>query len=395
MANQIAPSGSFHYVGFGIKDNLLASSKYARCCVFTRQTDFEDGNEISTENDEGHTGVATLDMGSYRTTAESSPSWTDKLRYNEGYEEVFYQLLGTYTKSAHTVDDGQGGTTAVTGVYDYSYSFPPSGANDLPLTTIYNGFGKNAIGDTQQDGRVWNNAILNEFTMNFSNENAPTMDLTFISDYNNFNMKSPSRTYSSETNFVKTDQVKIYLGEVGADESTMLENPVNCFIESSFTVNNNVETQSCVEEEFGKNSKFLGTRETTGSINMPWVDNTKLLEPEYEGADKLSHVVSTEITYKQIWYELTGSHIIIGTGNNATDTEVSYHTWIKFPKCEITNVETPKSGEDAKDLTLEYKVLENPTSSFMTVDLTTNLQDLRIDTTGVDITDLYPPASSP
>ena len=386
MANAIAPSGAFHYVGFGIKDNTLASSKYARCCVFTRQTDFEDGNEISTENDEGHTGVATLDMGSYRTTAESSPSWTDKLRYGEGFEEVFYQLLGTYEKEAYTEDDGQGGTTTVTGVNKFHYSFPPSNANDLPLTTIYNGFGKNNPSDAQQDGRVWNNAILNEFTMNFSNEDAPTMDLTFISDYNNFNMISPTRTYSAETTFVKTDQVKIYLGEVGATELEMLANPVNCFIESSFTVNNNVESQSCVEEEFGKNSKFLGVRETTGSINMPWVDNTKLLEPEYEGADKLSHIVSTEITHKQIWYELTGTKIQVG--DDVTD--VNYSTLIKFPNCEITNVETPKSGSDAKDLTLEYKVLENPMYSFMTVDLVSNLADLRIDDTGVDITALYP-----
>lgn len=386
MANSIAPSGAFHYVGFGIKDNTLESSKYARCCVFTRQTDFEDGNEINTENDEGHTGVATLDMGSYRTTAESSPSWTDKLRYNEGYEEVFYQLLGTYEVNPLTVDNGEGGTTTVDGVYKYNYSFPPSNANDLPLSTIYNGFGKNKSTDTQQDGRVWNNAILNEFTMNFSNEDAPTMDLTFVSDYNNFNMISPNRNFAVQTNFVKTDQVKIYLGEVGATEEQMRLNPVNCFIESSFTVNNNVETQSCVEEEFGKNSKFLGTRETTGSINMPWVDNTKLLETEYEGADKLAHIVSTDITHKQIWYEMIGTKIVVGN----TTTNVPYSTLIKFPNCEITNVETPKSGEDAKDLTLEYKVLENPTSSFMTVDLVSNLADLRIDTTGVDITALYP-----
>lgn len=376
MANSIAPSGSFHYVGFGIKNSQLSSSKLARCCVFTRQTDFEDGNEISTENDEGHTGVANLDMGSYRTTAESSPSWTDKLRYNEGYEEVFYQLLGTYEVTPHTADDGQGGSTTVSGVYDYTYSFPPVNANDLPLSTIYNGFAK-----TSTDARVWNNAILNEFTMNFSNENAPTMDLTFISDYNNFNLTNPTRTYSSKTNFVKTDQVKIYLGEVGATEQEMLQNPVNCFIESSFTVNNNVETQACVEEEFGKNSKFLGTRETTGSINMPWVDNTKLLEPEYEGADKLSHIVSTDITYKQIWYQLTGTKI--------GETDVNYSTLIKFPKAEVTKVETPKSGEDAKDLTLEYKVLEDPTQSFMTVDLVSNLQDLRIDDTGIDLNTLY------
>ena len=382
MASKIAPNGTYHYVGFSIKDALLADSKYANNMVFTRMTDFEDGNEINTETDEGHTGVATLDMGSYRTNATSSPSWSDKLRYNEGFEEIMYLLLGTYTKTAHTTDDGEGGTTTVNGVYDYSYSYPPSGANELPLATIYNGFGKNNPSDAQQDGRVWNNAMLNEYAMNFSNEDAPTQDLTFVSDYNNFNMISPSRTYASTTNFVKVDQVNIFVGEVGATEQQMRANPVNCFIESSFTVNNNAETQSCVEDEFGKNSKFMGVRETTGSINMPWTDNTKLLEPEYEGADKYAHIVSTDITHKQIWYEMIGANI--------GETTVPYSTLIKFPEAEITSVTSPKSGSDAKDLTMEYKVLENPNTSFMTVDIVTDLSALRIDTTGVDITALYP-----
>lgn len=371
MASKIAPNGTYHYVGFSIKDALLSESKYANNLVFTRMTDFEDGNEISTENDEGHTGVATLDMGSYRTEATSSPSWSDKLRYNEGFEEAMYLLLGTYKKTAYS-----NGTNTVDGVYSYNFSYPPVSANDLPLATIYNGFSK-----TTGDARVWNNAMLNEFTMNFSNEDAPTQDLTFVSDYNNFNLTNPTRSYAEKTNFVKVDQVNIFIGEVGATEAQMRLNPVNCFIESSFTVNNNAETQSCVEDEFGKNSKFMGVRETTGSINMPWNDNTKLLEPEYEGADKLSHVVSTEITHKQIWYEMIG--VKIG------ETDVPYSTLIKFPEAEITSVTSPKSGSDAKDLTMEYKVLENPTESFMTVDMVTDLSALRIDDTGIDLADLY------
>lgn len=380
MASKIAPNGTYHYVGFSIKDALLAESKYANNIVFTRMTDFEDGNEINTENDEGHTGVATLDMGSYRTDATSSPSWTDKLRYKEGLEEMMYLLLGTYTKNPYTVDDGEGGTTTVDGVYKYAFSYPPVSANDLPLATIYNGFSK-----TINDARVWNNAMLNEYTMNFSNEDAPTQESTFISDYNNFNLTNPTRQYASKSTFVKVDQVHIYIGEVGATEMEMRENPVTCFIESSFTVNNNAETQACVEDEFGKNSKFMGVRETTGSINMPWTDNTKLLEPEYEGADKLSHVVSTDITNKQIWYELIGTNIVY----NDTPTNVPYSTLIKFPEVEVTSVTSPKSGSDAKDLTMEYKVLENPTESFMTVDMVTDLSALRIDTTGVDLSDLY------
>ena len=377
MASKIAPNGTYHYVAFSVKDPLLADSKYANVLVNTRMTDFEDGNEISTETDEGHTGGANLDMGSYRTDATSSPSWSDKLRYTEGLEEIFYLLLGTYEKNAHTTDDGQGGTQTVTGVYDYTFSYPPVSANDLPLATIYNGFAK-----TTSDARIWNNAMLNEFTMNFSNEDAPTMDMTFISDYNNFNLINPTRTYASKSNFVRVDQVAIYLGEVGATEMQMLENPVNCFTESSFTINNNAETQSCVEDVFGKNSKFMGVRETTGSLTMPWNDNTKLLEPEYEGADKLAHIVSTEITNKQIWYKLTG--VTIG------ETEIPFSTLIKFPEAEVTSVTSPNSGSDAKDLTMEYKVLENPSTSFMTVDMVTSLEALRIDSVGKDLTEFYP-----
>ena len=146
-------------------------------------------------------------------------------------------------------------------------------------------------------------------------------------------------------------------------------------------MNNNAETQQCVEETFGKNSKFMGVRETTGSINMPWKDGTKLLEPEYEGHSTTAHSVSTEITNKQIWYEMTG--INIGS------TSVPYSTLIKFPEVEVTTVTSPKSGSDAKDLTLDYKVLEKPTQSFMTVDVVTNLENLRIDDTGVELSSLY------
>ena len=371
---QIAPNGTYHYVGLSVKDRLLADTKYANQWVFVRMTDFEDGNEISTETDEGHTGVATLDMGSYRTEATSSPSWTDKLRYGEGLEEIMYLLFGTYTSEGHS--DGDGGT--ITGVYDYSYSYPPSTSEELPLATIINGFGKS---DPNCDARVWNNAMLNEFTMNFSNENAPTMDMTFVSDYNNFNLLSPSRDYLPTTNFVKVDHVNIYMGAVGDNATTMRTKTVNCFTESSFTINNNAETQACVEDTFGKNSKFMGTRETTGSITMPWTDATKLLEPEYEGASTTSHIVSTDITHKQIWYEMVGTKI--------GSTNIPYSTLVRFPEVEVTSVTSPKSGSDAKDLTLEYKVLENPQTSFAYVDIVSDLSALRIDDTGVELSALY------
>ena len=379
MANAIAPSASFHYVMMGIKDASLDEDKYAAPLVGIRQTDFEDGNEIETETDEGHTGVSNIDMGSYRTTAESSPNWTDALRYGEGLEDMFYLILGKYTKTAHTES-----SSTVAGVYDYAFTQDlEDTTSELPLATIYNGFAK-----TTTDARAFNNAMLNEVEFTFNSDELPKINPTFVSDYNTFNLLNPTRTFLTDykKRFVKAPQTTIYLGEVGATAEEMLANPVDCYTESSFTINHNAESQACHGDDFGKNTKIMGARETTGSITMPWTDASKYLETEYEGYEKYSHVVSDEITNKQIWYKCEGGNIIY----NDTETGVPYSTLIKFPEVEITSVTSPKSGTDAKDLTMEYNVLEKPAQSYMTVNIVTDLSALHIDSTGVAFDTLLP-----
>ena len=365
----IAPNASFHYFGLGIKAEALDSDKYALFTVGIRGTDFEDGNEIETETDEGHTGVSNLDMGSYRTTAESSPAWEDKFRYSEGLEDYWYLLLGTYTKAAHT---------GATGAYDYHFEMPPTNTKELPVATIYNGFAK-----TKYDARVFNNALLNELEVNFSADEAPTISPTFVSDYNNFNLKNPTRAFPTDSHFVKAPQTQVYIGAVGATAEEMLQVPINCFSEASLTINNNAESQSCHEDDFGRNTKIMGARETEGSITMPWVDATKYFETEYEAYEKYGHIVSEEITHKQIWFRCYGGKI--------GETDAVYETIIKCPVCEVTNVESPKSGDEAKDLTMEFKVLEKPDQSYITVDMVSDLADLHIDTVGTTLDDLKPP----
>ena len=89
----IAPNASWHFVMGGVKGNNVDAVKYAKPLVGIRQQSFEDGNEIETETDEGHTGVSNLNMGSYRTKAESSPNWEDKFRYGEFLEDIFLSLI--------------------------------------------------------------------------------------------------------------------------------------------------------------------------------------------------------------------------------------------------------------------------------------------------------------
>ena len=384
----IAPNASYHYVMGGIKGNDLTDDQYARPLVGIRQKDFEDANEISTETDEGHTGISSINQGSYRTNAESAPTWEDKFRYGEFLEDIFYLLLGTVTKNTHKVNN-----TDMNGIFDYHFELPPNNSSELPLATLYNGYAKST-----NDARVFNNALLNELEINFSADDVPTITPTFISDYNNMNLVNPTRAFATTSFFAKAVHTQMYIGDVGATPEEMLANPINCFIESNLTINNNAESQSCHADAFGKNTKRMGEREATGSITMPWLEEikngvptgTKLFEAEYEAFNKYGHVVSEEITHKQVWYRVYGGDIPLINENVTVNSGVPFETLIKCPDVELTNVTSTKSGNEAKDLTMEYNILEKPTHSYITVDITTFLEELHIDNTGTTLSALRP-----
>ena len=391
-----APNASHHHTAMGIKGAELDKKALAQALVSIRQTGFEDGNEISTETDEGHTGVSNLDMGSYRTSAESAPTWEDGLRFSQGYEDYLYLLL------AH--DDV---TTVSDGIYKHVMAMPADTDDELPLATIYHGFSK-----TETDGRIFNNAMLNEFEMTFNADDKPSVSPTFVSDYNIVNTINPPRDFLSDhlSRTVMAQHTKVYIGEVGA---TTLEEmtSIDCFSEASWTVNNNAESQACHDDKFGENTKLMGAREVTGSITMPWHDATKYFETEYETYEKYGHIVSELITQKQVWYQTIGGNITRTSTNNTVGsgekiikevedggtttyyiaTGTQYQSLFKFPVVEVTNVTSTKSGSDAKDLTFEWKGIEQPSQSYMTAEFITDLSACHIDTTGIARNTMYPP----
>ena len=61
----------------------------------------------------------------------------------------------------------------------------------------------------------------------------------------------------------------------------------------------------------------------------------------------------------------------------------------------MTSVTSTKSGSDAKDLTMEFNVLEKPEQSYLTVDMVTFLEDLHIDNVGVTLDELKPTENFP
>ncbi|MCF0115996.1 MAG: carboxypeptidase regulatory-like domain-containing protein [Erysipelotrichaceae bacterium] len=374
MANYVAYNASHHYVGMGIKGDALDEEKYAKYMVSMRTKDFESGNNIETETDEGHTGGANLNMGKYRTTAESEPAWTDKLRFKEGLEDIWLLLLGNYAKNPTSSRFDYG--TGVEGVNHFYFDFPPIEAKEPPACTVYNGYAK-----TTDDARVFNNSFLSELEVTHSNEEAPTINPKFVSDYNDFNLANPTRNYLAQSTFVKPKQVNIYYGDPELTLEQLWEKKLGCFMESSYTFNKNYEQVPCQDNKFGRTSKYMGEWETTGSFKVPWNDKTRKLEPEYEGGTTISHSVTEEIIEKQIAYEYIGT--IIG------ETEINYKMIVHFPLIELTKAESPLSGNDVKDLTIEYDVPTKPEHSFVYVDLWTDLGDLHIDNEGCNLSDLF------
>lgn len=397
---ELAPNASHHHTELGIKDGTLAANKkkLALPLVGIRQTGFEDGNNIESETDEGHTGTSNLDMGSFRKSAESSPSWEDGLRYGQGFEDYVYMILPDKTITQDSTHSG---------VYNHLYEMNPETDKDLPVATIYHGFAK-----TETDGRIFNNAMENELELTLSADDLPKIKPTYISDYNNVNCINPTRHLCPNhlARTVMAQHTSVYIGAVGATEQEMLKNPIDCFTEASLTVNHNAESQSCHGDEFGINTKTMGARELTGSITMPWVDRTKYFETEYECYDKYGHIVSTEITQKQLMYVMEGGDIVVqratdtlATGEKLLDTievggetvyvistGVPYRAAFIVPVAEVTNVTSTKSGNEAKEITFEWKGIEQPTQSYMSVKMVTDLASPHIDSTGADLEDFYP-----
>ncbi len=396
-----APNASHHHTAMGIKGALLTKEKLAQPLVGIRQSGFEDGNEISTETDEGHTGVSNLDMGSYRTKAESAPNWEDGLRFGQGYEDYAYLLLAHDTVTANY--------NSKTGVYQHIFALPPNNDDELPLATIYHGFSK-----TETDGRIFNNAMLNQLDLTFNADNKPSIKPSFISDYNYVNTVNPSRDFLADhlSRTVMAQHTKVYIGEVGA--TTLGEmTEIDCFKEASLSINNNAESQACHDDNFGENTKLMGARETTGSITMPWHDATKYFETEYEAYEKYGHIVSELITQKQVWFRTVGGQITrtsdsntLGTGETllktitgtstsyVIGTGVPYESLFKVPVVEVTNVTSTKSGSDAKELTFEFKGIEQPDQSYITIEMITDLSACHIDTVGKTRQEYYPPLTA-
>ena len=368
MVREVAPNLSYHYWGLCIRG--LELEEEASPLVLVRGSEFNHEREISMEDDEGHMGTATTRMSSYRTTASATQSFTDKCRYNEGWEDMWLLLLGS--------DDGQGShdirkETVTTGVYKYTFKVNVDNPQDPYFATLYNGFAK-----TEDDAYKYEDALLSEFEVSGSNEDAPTYTSTFATNYPKVNQTNPARVFPNKTSFPKSADVRIYIAPQGdyASIQDISQYEYPCYLEWSFSVNNNIESVPCSGDAFGESTKVLGNREGEISITVPWTNATKHLEKEFETGSVDGTTVTTENDLRTVWIVM--SHGTIG------ETENKYQTIIKIPQIVMTSVFSEQSGSDSKQIELQGNIEESGSKSFIETEIITDLEDLHIDDTSGD-----------
>ncbi len=365
MVREVAPNLSYHYWYLGIRG--LALDEEADPLVLVRGSEFNHEREIEMEDDEGHMGTATTRMSSYRTKASANPSYTDKCRYKEGWEDIWLLLLGSDDgTSSHAVRKQE--TSTGSGIFNYTFKINVDNPQNPYFATLFNGFAK-----TTGDAYKYEDCLLSEFELSGSNEEAPTYTATFSSNYPKVNQTNPTRVIPASTIFPKSADVKVYIAPVGTTDANMTDFAYPCYLDWSVSVNNNLESVPCSGDDFGESTKVLGNREGTVSVTVPWTSETKHLEKVFETGANDGTTVTTENDVKKIW--------IVMEGTTIGSSQLKYKTVIKIPKVVITSAYSEQSGTDAKQIALEGNIEESGSDSFIETVITTDLADLHIDNT--------------
>ena len=368
MVREVAPNLSYHFWYLGVRGINL--NQEASPMVLVRGSEFNHEREIEMEDDEGHMGTATTKMSSYRTKASANPSYTDKCRYKEGWEDVWLLLLGSAKggSGADKNDIMKVETSEGSGIYTYTYQININAPQDPYFCTLYNGFAK-TTGDTYK----YEDCLLSEFELSGSNEEAPTYTVTFASNYPKVNQPNIARVIPPSTIFPKSSDVRIYIAPVGTSDQTTMTQAYEypCYLDWSLSINNNLESVPCSGDAFGESTKVLGNREGTVSITLPWTEATKGLEKKFETGSIDGTTVTNENDERKI--------MIVMEGTTIGSSELKYKTIIKIPKVVMTQVYSEQSGSDAKQLELEGNIEESGTESFVRAVITTDLEDLHID----------------
>lgn len=348
----ITPNLSYH-AWFGGKTEPV---------VMIRGTEFKAEPDIEREDDEGHTGTDTLKMDSYRKQASTQPEYEDKARYSEGWEDYPKLFLGSATDPVPAVE---GALKAK----KYKYQANPGSEIQIPSWTLWNGYYKSS-----NDATKYINCFLDEYTVKFNADEPMSVNVKFASDAPLVNQPNPARILPAKKVMIQAGQTSIYYVPQGVilTEENKAQYKWDCFLEAEFSMKNNIKPSACYSE-FGSITQEQGTREGEGKFKIPWNENTKWIESEYLTNSKTGTNVSSTELYKRIIIESVGPTI-----EDVEGEPVNYLSRFEFPHALIKKAESPKSGDDAKTIEIEYDILNNGVESIMTVDIISELEALHI-----------------
>lgn len=367
MAN--TSSLKYHYWYGGVRALNLTTE--AEPLVMIRGSEFNPNKQINFETDNGHMGSYTTKIEDYRSEATAEPELTDHLRYGEGWEDILLCAIGSDNNGA--IDK----TTVTTGVYKYGYNINQSNPQDPYFMTLVNGYSK----VTGNHAWKYEDCLLDSLTVKGSNKGeAPTYTAKFISNFPKFRQANPARVIPATTIYPKPSDVKLYiapvlssgkyvLGTAGTGETSIDAYQYSCFQDWQLEISKNVTSEPCSDDDFGTSTKVLGDLEANFNTTLLWNTANESMEYDFASAssDSSATTVSDENWYKTVW--------IVMTNGKIGSTDYNYQTIFKLPKVNMTQVDSPQSGTDAKTLSLEGGLTG---ASFVEAEVTTSLSGLHI-----------------
>ncbi len=341
------PSNALNYAGLGINPIVSEARIEGQVTlgVFPKYESFEQGLDMKTSDDEGHTGTDMLLLGKDRTEASAAPSIKDKIRLGEGFEDIVFMILG---KHDEVVAAAVGATTAKKWVIYRDTSDP----GELAWCTISQGFNWDSA-----SAEAYVEAMVNTLEMTFDANASPTYKADFVSDFPLYNQTEPTLSYPSTEHRFKTGQTSIYLSPVGTSE----ENTVNsqyladCYTNANLTLSNNMETSICGGVPFGQSNKDQKPFTGKGKIKMDYNTGNMNLEAEWATGSSSGTAPSQESLFKTMAIKVTGK--LIETVSGTPDVPVYMDLQIFIPKIEIIKPQTPRSGKDKKTVEYDYEIV--------------------------------------
>lgn len=328
-----SPPNALHYAGFTVQK----ASTYETPVVFIKFASFKGNAEIETADDKGHTGTRSLLIGEDRTKATAAPEIEDKFRPGLGFEDYFYHLLGSYTKTT-------------SGLKTVTFVISPSADTELPLVSIIHGFNFGT-----DKARGFANSIANEMELKMSASEAPTVNMKYSSDFPTFNVVEPILTFpdplTAPASF-KAGQLSAFMTS-GGTEINELTDDVGCLTEASVTISNNIELSVCAGSKLGATDKDIGELTLEGSMTVKYNDKTKGLEAEWATGSSSGTGVTYTTLSKALRFKYVGDKIETIVGEPATDT---FYTFIlDIARIDITSVKPSEDGDGSKTIEIAFK----------------------------------------